>query len=249
MPRSILLLSGSYVHGSGYLEPYEEVIVNFTSGISSMIFVPYAAAKQNWDSYTEKARIKCKEWGINITGIHEPGVCGSLDNYEAIFVGGGNTFRLLHSLQKQGLLNAICKAVNDNGMRYMGSSAGSNIACPTICTTNDMPIIYPEAGFGALNLVSFQLNPHYIDPDITSKHMGETREDRIKEFHEVNATPVVGLREGAYLEISEEYYASGKLYLGGNNGAKFFFPGKDPIDITTASFIIFQKQSIEIVHI
>ena len=116
-------------------------------------------------------------------------------------------------------------------MRYIGSSAGSNVACKTICTTNDMPVVYPTKGFDAINLIPLQINPHYIDPDPRSTHMGETRDDRIKEFHEVNDSPVIGLREGAFLMIGDEYFTSQKMVLGGTNGAKFFFKRKEPIDI------------------
>ena len=247
MPRSILLLSGSYVYGSSFLEPYEEAIINFTVGITKMLFVPYASDRSNWDDYTAKVRDKFLPWGIEVSGIHESSVNNSLEGFKAIFIGGGNTFRLLYTLQQFQLLKQINEAVNKKNMRYLGSSAGSNMACPTICTTNDMPIIYPALGFEGLNLVSFQINPHYIDPDSNSKHMGETREDRIREFHEANQTPVVGLREGSFLRINEEYFTSGLLELGGIYGAKFFFPGKVAFNITTAtSLILHHEKLIEI---
>ncbi len=242
MQRSILLISSSYVSGSGYLDPFEETIKNFLKDIPEIVFVPYAADKNNWDSYTEKVRQRFNLFGIDVKGIHE--VENQIDNCKAIFIGGGNTFRLLYQLQQLNLLSIINNAVLNKGMRYIGSSAGSNVACKTISTTNDMPIIYPAKGFDAINLIPLQINPHYIDPDNNSTHMGETRDDRIREFHEANNTPVIGLREGAFLRIDDEYYQSQKMFLGGTNGAKFFFSGKEPVDIPNAREIIITQDSI-----
>jgi dipeptidase E len=143
---------------------------------------------------------------------------------EAIFIGGGNTFRLLKTLYDFDLLGPIRERVAD-GMRYIGSSAGSNVAAPTIKTTNDMPIVQPPS-FDALSLVSFQINPHYLDPDPNSKHMGETREERIRQFLEENDTPVVGLREGAMLRIE-----NGETILRGSTGARIFRKGVEPIEL------------------
>ena len=235
MQRSILLISSSAVAGSGYLDPFEETIKDFLQDINETVFVPYSADKSNWDTYTKKIRDRFELFGIDVKGIHE--VDNSIENFKAIFVGGGNTFRLLTHLQQFDLLSKINNAVLNHGMRYIGSSAGSNVACKTICTTNDMPIVFPAKGFDAINLVPVQINPHYIDPDPSSTHMGETRDDRIKEFHEANDTPVIGLREGAYLHINNDYFTSQKMYLGGTNGAKFFFKGKEPVNIPTATTI------------
>ncbi len=232
MQRSILLISSSSVAGSGYLDPFEETIKDFLQGINKIAFVPYSADKSNWDVYTKKVRDRFNLFGIDVRGIHE--VDNNIDNFKAIFVGGGNSFRLLTHLQQFDLLSQINDAVLNKGMRYIGSSAGSNVACKTICTTNDMPIVYPVKGFSAINLISLQINPHYIDPDPSFTHMGETRDDRIKEFHEANDTPVIGLREGAYLKIDDEYFSSQKMILGGANGAKFFFKGKEAINIAAA---------------
>jgi len=242
MQKSILLISSSSVAGSGYLDPFEETIKDFLKDISEIIFVPYAADKTNWNLYTQKARDRFKLFGIDVKGIHE--VDNNIENCKAIFVSGGNTFRLLYQLQQHDLLSKINEAVLAKGLRYIGSSAGSNVACKTICTTNDMPIIYPPKGFEAINLIPLQINPHYIDPDPNSTHMGETRDDRIKEFHEANTTLVIGLREGAFLKIDDEYFRSQKMFLGGTNGAKFFFPGKEPINITTAKEIIITSDGI-----
>ena len=242
MQRSILLISSSYVSGSGYLGPFEETIKNFLKDIPEIVFVPYAADKSNWDSYTEKVRQRFKLFGIKVKGIHE--VENQINNSKAIFIGGGNTFRLLYQLQQLDLISKINNAVLNKGIRYIGSSAGSNVACKAICTTNDMPIVYPLKGFDAINLIPLQINPHYIDPEKNSTHMGETRDDRIKEFHEANNTPVIGLREGAFLRIDDEYYQSQKMFLGGTNGAKFFFSGKEPVDIPKAREIIITQDSV-----
>ena len=236
MQKSILLISSSTVAGSGYLDPFEETIKDFLKDISQIVFVPYAADKSNWDSYTQKVRDRFKLFGIDIKGIHE--VENNIEKFKAIFIGGGNTFRLLNRLQEFSLLSKINNAVINKSMHYIGSSAGSNVACKTICTTNDMPIIYPAKGFDGINLIPLQINPHYIDPDPNSTHMGETRDDRIKEFHEVNTTPVIGLREGAFLKIDDEYFSHQKIFLGGTNGAKIFLRGKEPVDIPNAKQII-----------
>ena len=242
MQRSILLISSSSVAGSGYLDPFEETIKDFLKDIPEIIFVPYAADKNNWNLYTQKVRDRFKLFGIDVKGIHE--VDNNIQNAKAIFVGGGNSFRLLYQLQQHDLLSKINTAVFTKGLRYIGSSAGSNVACKTICTTNDMPIIYPTKGFDAINLISLQINPHYIDPDPNSTHMGETRDDRIKEFHEANATPVIGLREGAFLKIDDEYFQKQKMFLVGTNGAKFFFPGKEPVNIPSVREIIITSDGI-----
>jgi dipeptidase E len=242
MQKSILLISSSSVAGSGYLDPFKKTIKDFLKNISEIVFVPYAADKTNWNFYTQKVRDRFKLFGIDVTGIHE--VDNEIKNFKAIFVGGGNTFRLLYQLQQHDLLSKINEAVLTKGLRYIGSSAGSNVACKTICTTNDMPIIYPTKGFDAINLIPLQINPHYTDPDPNSTHMGETRDDRIKEFHEANVTPVVGLREGAFLKIDDEYFQSQKMFLGGTNGAKFFFAGKEPVNIPRTKEIIITSEGI-----
>jgi len=163
--------------------------------------------------------------GYELTSIHTAAnPAQAVQETEAMFIGGGNTFRLLKTLYDFDLLDVIRDRV-DAGMPYIGSSAGSNMACPTIRTTNDMPIVQPPS-FNALGLVTFQINPHYLDPDPNSKHMGETREERINQFHEENETPVVGLREGAMLRIEND-----ETILRGSTGARIFRKGFDPIEI------------------
>jgi len=227
----LLLISSSYVSGGGYLENFEDAIKELLGEIKEIVFVPFAADASQWDEYTAKVKTRFTDFGVDVIGLHKTDINNLGTDFKAIFIGGGNTFRLLYQLQEQNLMEAIRDAVLNKYVRYIGSSAGSNMACKTICTTNDMPIIYPPGGFDALNLLPIQLNPHYIDPDPSSTHMGETREQRIKEFHEGNDTPVIGLREGAYLRVGDEYSPSGKMFLGGTNGAKVFIKGKLAFDV------------------
>jgi dipeptidase E len=151
-----------------------------------------------------------------------------LDEAEAVFVGGGNTFRLLARLQQAGLVETLRDRVAA-GMRYMGASAGTNLACPTIRTTNDMPVVQP-VDFVALGLVPFQVNPHYLDPDPASAHMGETREERIREYLEENDAPVVGLREGSWIAVE-----GAVARLEGPRPARLFRRGRDPEEIDPGS--------------
>jgi dipeptidase E len=203
----LLLLSNSTNHGG---RPYAHVkpdLAEFVAGIKGGIFIPYALAGH--DAYTASVAVPYAEAGVALTGLHtydDP--AAALAGAELVVVGGGNTFRLLRALQRQKLVTALRAAVAA-GTRYAGASAGTNITAPTIRTTNDMPIVEPES-FEALGLVPFQINPHYIDADPSSTHMGETRETRLREFGEENDVPVLGLREGTYLRVSGE-----TLTLGG----------------------------------
>jgi dipeptidase E len=227
--RRILLLSTSTLFGGGYLDYAEGEIRDFLGKVRCVLFVPFAL--QDHAAYSTRARERFARLGYGIESLHE-----ALDkeqavrNAEAIFIGGGNTFRLLKSLYDFELLPAI-RARVQNGMPYMGSSAGSNVAGPTIKTTNDMPIVEPPS-FHALGLASFQINPHYLDPSPDSTHMGETREERILQFLEENETPVVGLREGAMVRVENS-----SCVLKGSAGARIFRRGYDPIEVTAGSSI------------
>jgi dipeptidase E len=213
----ILLLSTSTVFGTGYLDHAEDEIMNFLDGRRRVTFVPFAL--HDHDGYTRRARDRFGRMGIDVVSLHEAAdMQQTLADAEAMFIGGGNTFRLLKALYDHDLLGAIRTRVAA-GMAYMGASAGSNVAGPTIKTTNDMPIIEPPS-FDALGLVPFQINPHYLDPDPGSTHMGETREERIFQFHEENETPVLGLREGAMLRVID-----GECMLRGLAGARLFRRG------------------------
>ena len=198
--RQLLLISNSTLHGSGYLDHAASEICDFLGAVKKVLFVPFAL--HDCDAYTAQARARFEKMGYQLDSIHtasEPGK--AVRETEAIFIGGGNTFRLLKALYDHDLLGVIRKRVRE-GVLYIGSSAGSNVAAPTIRTTNDMPIVQPPS-FDALGLVSFQINPHYLDADPNSTHKGETREERIIQFLEENETPVVGLREGAMLRIED----------------------------------------------
>jgi dipeptidase E len=167
--------------------------------------------------------------GIGCASVHKAtDAREAVANARAIFIGGGNTFRLLKALYDYELLGPIRERVQ-SGVPYMGSSAGSNVAGPTIKTTNDMPIIEPPS-FEALGLVPFQINPHYVDADPNSTHMGETREERILQFLEENETPVIGLREGAMLRIE-----SGSGALKGTSGARLFRRKLAPVELSAGS--------------
>ena len=219
----ILLISNSTLFGSGYLDHAEAEIRDFLGDVKRVLFVPYALYDR--DAYAATAAERFKRIGYELTSVHNRVVdrFQALAEADAIFIGGGNTFRLLKTLYDQFLLGPIRQRVAE-GMPYIGSSAGSNVAGPTIKTTNDMPIVQPPS-FDALQLVSFQINPHYLDPDPNSKHMGETREKRIQEFLEENDTPVLGLREGAMAHCED-----GRVVLKGSTGARIFRKGQAPVE-------------------
>ncbi|MEO5722057.1 MAG: dipeptidase PepE [Chthoniobacterales bacterium] len=227
--RRLLLLSTSTVFGGGYLEYAEAEVRDFLGDVGRVLFVPFAL--HDHAGYTAKARERFAVLGFELESLHEASDAQeSVAGAEAIFVGGGNTFRLLKRLHDLDLLGAIRGRV-ESGMPYMGSSAGSNIAAPTIRTTNDMPIVEPPS-FAALGLVPFQINPHYLDPVPGSTHMGETREERILQFLEENDTPVLGLREGAMLRLEQ-----GVLELKGASGARLFRKGEEPVELTGGSIL------------
>jgi len=218
----ILLISNSTLYGSGYLDHAEGEIRSFLGDAKRVLFVPYALFDR--DAYATTAQKRFQKMGYDLTSIHTAASpAQAVNDTDAIFIGGGNTFRLLKTLYDFDLLGPIRERVA-GGTPYIGSSAGSNVAGPTIKTTNDMPIVQPPS-FDALGLVSFQINPHYLDPDPNSRHMGETREERIVQFLEENDTPVIGLREGAMLRIE-----NGKTILLGSTGARIFRKGVEPIE-------------------
>jgi dipeptidase E len=219
----LLLVSSSRVHGSGYLDGAEPEIRKLLGDRRRVLFVPYALHDQ--DGYAAMARARFEAMGHALDSVHvAPDPRRAVEEAEAIFIGGGNTFRLLKALHERDLVAAIRRRVAE-GAPYLGSSAGSNVACPTIKTTKDMPIVEPPT-FEALGLVRFQISPHYLDPDPASTHMGETQEQRILEFHEENATPVAGLREGAMLAVD-----AGAIVLRGTAGARIFRRGQPPVEV------------------
>jgi dipeptidase E len=219
----LLLISNSTLFGSGYLDHAEMEICDFLRGVKNVLFIPFAL--KDWEVYTQKVRQRFESMGYTLSSVHESANARSaIENAEAVFIGGGNTFRLLAALYAGDVLGSIRRRV-EGGMPYLGASAGSNVACPTIRTTNDMPIVEPPS-FKALGLVNFQINPHFLDPDPNSRHMGETREERIIQFLEENETPVVGLREGALVRVEH-----GKVQLKGSSGARLFRRGHDPVEV------------------
>lgn len=221
----LLLLSNSSAPGHGYLAHAREVIASHLAGVEELLFVPYALADH--DGYTARVASFMEELGIRVRGVHTGDPRALTASAQAVFIGGGNSFRLLASLHRHGLVEALAERVRD-GAPYMGSSAGTNMACPTLRTTNDMPIVQPPS-FEALGLVPFQINPHYLDPAPDSAHMGETREERLSQFLEENDVPVLGLREGTWLRHDPD--AGHPLTLGGvAAGARLFTRGAEPVE-------------------
>jgi dipeptidase E len=229
MPRRLLLISTSTVFGTRYLEHAHGELRAVLDGVRRVLFVPFAL--KDHGSYAAKAREAFAEMGFALDSLHEaPDPQAAVAGAEAVFCGGGNTFRLLKTLYDLDLVTAL-RGRALGGMPYTGASAGSNLACPTVRTTNDMPIVEPPS-LDALSLVSFQINPHYIDPVPGSTHMGETRETRILEYLEENDTPVVGLREGAILRVEGD-----SVRLAGVAGARIFRRGLEPVELTPGSEI------------
>ena len=228
--KKALIASTSTVFGGTFLDYLLPVLKEHFATVSSLVFIPFARPGGiSHEAYTEKVKPFFKQLNIEVKGIHEfENPIEAIQNAEAIFTGGGNTFVLVDMLYKYNLLDAIQKVV-ENGTPYLGTSAGSNICGLTMGTTNDMPIVYPPS-FRTLGLVSFNLNPHYLDPIQGSQHMGETRETRINEFHQYNSQPVLGLREGSWLEV-----LGNKVTLKGDLSARLFQQSKEPIEIETGS--------------
>ena len=228
--QRILLVSNSTVYGRGYLDHVEQEIKAFLGGAKRILFFPYALYDR--DGYAAKVKARFAAMGYSLESVHHAAdTRKAVENTDAFFIGGGNTFRLLKALQDVDLLDAIGRKVK-GGAPYIGSSAGSNVAGPTIKTTKDMPIVQPRS-FDSLGLVPFQISPHFQDADPNSKHMSETQEDRILQFLEENETPVVGIREGAWL-ICE----NGAVTLRGEAGARIFRHGEVPVEAKPGDNIV-----------
>ncbi|WP_091504859.1 MULTISPECIES: dipeptidase PepE [Amycolatopsis] len=223
----LLLLSNSTAPGRRYLEHATDALAETLDGVRRLVFVPFALADH--DAYTAKAAEALAAFGVEVTGAHQGDPIALLDAAQAVFVGGGNTFRLLRELYARELLAPIRDRVA-RGTVYIGSSAGTNVACPSIRTTNDMPIVQPPS-FDASGLVPFQINPHYLDPVEGDAHMGETREERILQFLEENDVPVLGMREGTWLRREDS-----SLTLGGvEAGARLFRRDEKPVEIESGA--------------
>jgi dipeptidase E len=225
----VLLISNSTLHGRGYLDHVEQAIRDFLGPVRSVLFFPFALHDR--DGYAAKARERFGAMGYTVESAHSVASAHeAIGRTDAFFIGGGNTFRLLKALQELDLIEPIRRRVRE-GVPYIGSSAGSNVAGPTIKTTKDMPIVQPRS-FDAIGLVPFQISPHFQDPDPNSRHMGETQEERIIQFLEENETPVLGMREGAWV-VAE----AGTVMLQGTNGARIFRRGHEPVEAKTGANI------------
>ncbi len=224
MKNNLLLLSSSAVHGMQPLEYALDVVKGFLGEERLVHFVPYALA--NHDHYTAGTQEVLAPLGVTVRGVHtgaDPRQ--AVAEARVLYVGGGNSFRLLKTLQEHDLLSIVRARVEAGELQYMGSSAGTNMACPSLRTTNDMPIVQPVS-FAACGLIPFQINAHYLDPDPNSTHRGETREQRIEEFLEENDVPVLGMREGCWLRRRGP-----ALLLGGITGARLFTRDAEPQEV------------------
>lgn len=224
--KKMIIASTSTVHGSSYLEYILPTLIDFFKGVKTVLFIPFARPSGiSYDAYTAIAKKGFNKINIDVKGIHEyDNPKEAIINSEGIFTGGGNTFELVNQLYKNDVLETLKKTVTE-GTPYLGTSAGSNICGVSMMNTNDMPIVYPPS-FTTMGLISFNINAHYLDPIEGSTHMGETRETRIKEFHVFNDTPVLGLREGSWLEVQ-----GNKIELKGNLTARVFKPNTEPFEI------------------
>jgi dipeptidase E len=235
----LLLISNSTNAGEQYLDYPKKYISEFLGSIPvKALFIPYAAVTFSYDTYEEKVSTRFREVGHEIVSIHHfKDPVEAVEKAEAIVVGGGNTWKLLKNIRDKNLINAVRKKVLE-GTPYIGWSAGSNVVCPTIKTTNDMAVVEPDS-FDAFNLVPFQINPHYLDSN-PDGHAGETREQRIEEFIEVNQNLyVVGLRESTMLLINDK-----NMKLIGPRKARIFRKGSSPAELGTEDDFSFLLKSL-----
>ena len=230
-----LLASTSTIFGGSYLDYLFDSLRELYIETDEVLFIPYARPSGiTYDAYTKIAQEGFSHIDKKIVGIHTfQNPIEAIKNAKGIFTGGGNSFVLVNALYQYGLTSKI-KEVVTYGIPYLGTSAGSNIAGPNIMTTNDMPIVYPPS-FETLGIVPFNINPHYLDPSPSSKHKGETREIRIKEFHVFNTTPVIGLREGSWIRVQNNEIT----LKGGNLSARIFENGRKPYELSVESSLNF----------
>lgn len=230
----MIIASTSTIHGGNYLEYLLPTLEIHFKDCNEILFIPYARPGGiSHDSYTNTVRSAFAKINKTVKGLHEfENPTEAIQNAQGIFTGGGNTFLLVTQLYQNNVMEVLAKTVQD-GTPYLGSSAGSNITGISMQTTNDMPIIYPPS-FKTLGLIPFNLNPHYLDADLQSKHMGETRETRIKEFHAFNELPVLGLREGSWLEVTGDI-----ILLKGNLTARLFRQNQTPEEVETGTDLAF----------
>lgn len=226
-----ILASTSTLHGQAYLEYLIEEIQDLFRD-RELLFIPYARPGGiSHDEYTNLVKKALEKTGITVKGIHEfQDPVQAIGECKGIFTGGGNTFLLVEKLYRYNLMSILKQNILE-GTPYLGTSAGTNIAGLTMQTTNDMPIIYPPS-FQTMGVVPFNINAHYLDPDVNSTHKGETRETRIKEFHSLNTQPVIGLREGSWLDVKKD-----QLILKGNLPARIFKVNESPYEVDSNSDI------------
>lgn len=230
--KNLIIASTSTVYGGAYLEYLSDEMTELFKDIEEVIFIPYARPSGiSHNEYTEKAAKAFKKIGKKLIGLHTfEHPVEALKKAKGLFTGGGNTFVLVNELYKNQVMEPLRQSIFD-GTPYLGTSAGSNICGITMQTTNDMPIIYPPS-FKTLGVIPFNLNPHYLDSDAGIKHMGETRETRIKEFHSQSNIPVIGLREGSWLMVKGE-----EIILKGELKARIFKQGKEPIEVKSGTVL------------
>jgi dipeptidase E len=224
--KNLIIASTSTIHGGSYLDYLLPVLEQHFENCETILFIPYARPGGiTEDAYTENVRAAFLKINKKVVGLHSfENPAEAIASAKGIFTGGGNTFLLVTQLYENQVMEALAKAI-ENGTPYLGTSAGSNITGISMQTTNDMPIVYPPS-FKTLEAIPFNLNPHYLDPDSNSKHMGETRETRLKEFHAFNSIPVLGLREGSWLDVKGE-----SIVLKGSLTARWFTQNQDPIEL------------------
>lgn len=228
--KNLLVASTSGLHGGRYLEYIlPELKIHFAR-CKTIIFIPFARpGGVSHEDYTSKVRTAFASINIDVKGLHEfEDATKAIQEAEGIFTGGGNTFLLVAQLYKYDLMSVLAETLK-SGTPYLGTSAGSNITGLSMQTTNDMPIVYPPS-FQTLGMVPFNLNPHYLDPDNQSKHMGETRQTRIQEYHAFNNVPVLGLREGSWLDVKGDI-----ITLKGNLSARIFRRNQEAEEVETGS--------------
>ncbi len=234
--KNIIIASTSTLHGGDYLEYLSPELKFHFEHCKTILFIPFARPSGILhEEYTTKVALAFSKIGKTIKGIHEfDDYSEAIKTAEGIFTGGGNTFLLVSQLYKNNCMRVLSEVVK-SGTPYLGTSAGSNICGLTMQTTNDMPIVYPPS-FKTLGLIPFNLNPHYLDADLESKHMGETRETRIAEFHAFNTIPVLGLREGSWLAVKGD-----KIILKGNLTARLFRQNQIPVELESGTNLSFLK--------
>ncbi|MBF4471942.1 dipeptidase PepE [Flavobacterium sp. HJJ] len=232
--KNCIIASTSTLYDGEYLDYLLPELQLHFKDCKTVLFIPFARPGGiTHEEYTSKASAAFAKINIELKGVHTfENQKEAVQNAEGFFTGGGNTFLLVTQLYKNNLMDVLAETVK-KGVPYLGTSAGSNICGLTMQTTNDMPIIYPPS-FQTLGLIPFNLNPHYLDPDTQSKHMGETRETRIKEFHAFNSLPVLGLREGSWLDVKGE-----KITLKGDLQARLFRQNQLPEEIESGSDLSF----------